>query len=208
MNNLIIHDCEQNSEEWFALRLGKMTASRAKDIIAMSPSGKAKGKSRQTYKEDIIVERKTRTSKSFKPTQSMDWGTITEPMAVKAYEDKEKVKVKRVGFCELSNWVGCSPDGLVDEDGGVEIKCPDSKTHYAYLKSEKVPTSYFKQIQMSLWVTGRKWWDFVSYDPRFLDPKERLLIIRVKRDEKLIETIKSECELIAEEIKDELGLPF
>ena len=135
---------------------------------------------------------------------AMQWGIETEPEARKQYESETLNIVEECGFIPLTDDVGCSPDGLIGEDGLLEIKCPNSATHIETLITGKVDRKYFLQIQFQLWVTGRKWCDFVSYDPRW--PVElRLYIQRIGRDEEMIAEIKKEVDLFLEEMFDMLN---
>lgn len=171
-----VFDCEQNSPEWDAARLGRVTASRFSDAVA----GGA-GKTRKTYMIKLITERLTGESVDGFCNATMDRGSDIEESARQYYEMVNGCTVKQVGFVQLNENIGASPDGLVGEDGLVEIKCPMSHTHVRYLLDNKFPSTYKAQVQGQLWVTGRKWTDFVSYDPRVT--RRPYWYIRVYRDE-------------------------
>jgi hypothetical protein len=110
---------------------------------------------------------------------NMERGAELEGEAIEFYEFTKGVEVQKVGLCyqDEQKKYGCSPDGLIGEDGGLELKCPLAKTHASYFLAKKLPTAYFQQVQGSLFITGREWWDFMSYYPG-LKP----FIIRVKPD--------------------------
>lgn len=175
---------EQGTPEWRELRLGHVTASSVADIMAKGKSGEAE--SRKKYKMRIIAERLTKQGQESYMNAAMEWGVEQEPYARMAYEVACNVLVDKTGFWHHPDiaYVGVSPDGLVGDDGLVEIKCPNTTTHLDYIDDDKVPSKYFKQIQCQLWVTGRQWCDFVSYDPRL--PFSQLFIKRCPRDDEFI----------------------
>jgi putative phage-type endonuclease len=176
---------EQGAPEWFAQRLGKVTASRVADIIAKTQSGAAA--SRKNYLAQLVAERLTgQAADSFK-SGAMQHGTETEPMARMAYETETGLMVTEVAMIQHPKieMAGASPDGLVGEDGLVEIKCPNTSTHIATLMADKAPSGYMAQMQWQMACTGRAWVDFVSFDPRMPEDMQ-LFIKRVPRDEKLI----------------------
>lgn len=182
---------EQRSEEWFAARLGKVTASRIGDVMAKTKTGYSA--SRANYMAQIIVERMTGKQTEMFTNAAMQWGTDTEPLARAAYEAKNNVMVDEVGLIDHPNIAmsGASPDGLVGEHGMVEIKCPNTATHIETLLTGKIDEKYIYQMQWQMACTGRKWCDFVSFDPR-MDEDLQLKVIPVKRDDELIKTIESE----------------
>jgi len=176
---------EQNSPEWFAARLGKVTASRVSDVMAKLKTG-GYGASRDDYMAQLICERLTgEVAESF-TNASMAWGTETEPMARAHYEMVNSVLVDQVGFISHPDIekAGASPDGIVG-NGIIEIKCPNTSTHIDTLLNKKVPAKYIKQIQFQLRCTGKEWCDFVSFDPRLKGLE--MFTKRVERDEKLIQ---------------------
>ena len=157
---------EQRTEEWHQARLGKVTASRIADVMAKTKAGY--GASRANYMAELIVERLTgRPGDSFQ-SPAMTWGTNTEPLARAAYEAHKGVLVEEVGFVPhpTISMAGASPDGLVDMDGLVEIKCPNTATHIETLMTGNVPLKYIFQMHWQMICTGREWCDFVSFDPR------------------------------------------
>ena len=181
---------EQGTPEWHQLRLGKVTASRVSDVMAKIKTGESA--SRKNYRAELVVQRLTGLPSESFTNAAMEWGTATEPMARIAYEIAKEVLVEQVGFIEHPTiaMFGCSPDGLV-HDGMIEIKCPNSATHIEYLTDNKAPAKYINQMQCQMAVTGRKWCDFVSFDPR-LPEDLQLFIVRVERDQKYIDSMEVE----------------
>lgn len=175
----------QQSEEWFAARLGKVTASRVADVIARTKSGPSA--SRANYMAELVAERLTGARGETFTNAAMAWGTDNEPEARLAYEFRTDVTVEQVGFIahpsiEMS---GASPDGLVAADGLVEIKCPNTATHIETLLTGTVPAKYETQMLWQMACTGRAWCDFASFDPR-LPEEMRLFVKRFARDDKRI----------------------
>lgn len=182
---------EQRTEEWFQARLGKVTASKVADVMAKTKSGYAA--SRDNYMAQLVVERMTNKQADSFTNAAMEWGTQQEPFARAAYEIKTGVVVEEVGFINhprLPN-AGASPDGLVGEEGMVEIKCPNTATHIETLLSKEVPWKYYAQMQWQMACTGRLWCDYVSYDPR-MPENTQLFIQRVYRDADNIELMEKE----------------
>jgi putative phage-type endonuclease len=181
---------EQGTPEWHQLRLGKVTASRVSDVMAKIKTGESA--SRKNYRAELVVQRLTGLPSESFTNAAMEWGTATEPMARIAYEIAKEVLVEQVGFIEHPTiaMFGCSPDGLV-HDGMIEIKCPNSATHIEYLTDNKAPAKYINQMQCQMAVTGRKWCDFVSFDPR-LPEDLQLFVVRVERDQKYIDSMEVE----------------
>lgn len=173
---------EQGTPEWFSVRLGKATASRISDLIATTKGGW--GASRKNYAAQLIAERLTGTPADTFSSPAMQWGTTTEPEARRVYSFREDVDVVEVGFIDHPSIAmsGASPDGLVGEEGLVEIKCPNTATHIDTLLGQCVPSKYVTQIQWQLACTGRAWCDFASYDPR-LPESMRLFVQRLHRDD-------------------------
>ena len=181
---------EQGTPEWHQLRLGKVTASRVSDVMAKIKTGESA--SRKNYRAELVVQRLTGLPSESFTNAAVEWGTATEPMARIAYEIAKEVLVEQVGFIEHPTiaMFGCSPDGLV-HDGMIEIKCPNSATHIEYLTDNKAPAKYINQMQCQMAVTGRKWCDFVSFDPR-LPEDLQLFVVRVERDQKYIDSMEVE----------------
>lgn len=169
---------EQGTPEWERQRLGKVTASRMGDVIRRTKAGWSEY--RRKYMIDLIAERLTGMRADPYLSGPMLWGIETEPQARAAYEKYSGDIVERAGFVEhpVIPMTGASPDGYLHEDGLVEIKCPETRTHVGYLIAKAVPDQYVAQIQWQLACTGRKWCDFVSFDPR-MPERLRLLVVRV-----------------------------
>jgi len=190
---------EQGTPEWFAMRLGKVTASRITDVLAKVKTGEAV--TREDYRTELVVQRLTNQPSEPFTNAAMEWGVEQEPMARIAYEAQANVFVEQVSFVEhpTIEWFGCSPDGLVGEEGLIEIKCPSSKNHIKYLLGGKPPAKYVPQMQCQMAVTGRKWCDFVSYDPRL--PKDlQLFVVRLERDVSFIMSIEEEVDKFLKEV--------
>lgn len=181
----------QGSDEWKALRLGKVTASRVADVVARTKTGY--GASRANYMAQLIAERLTNTVAEAYTNAAMIHGTECEPEARAAFEFYQGVTVKEVAFVPHPkiDQAGCSPDGLIGEDGLVEIKCPNTATHLETLLGQAVPAKYETQMQFQMSCTGRQWCDFVSYDPR-MPENMRLFIKRLPRDDKRIAELEAE----------------
>ena len=196
---------EQRSEEWFKARLGKVTASSVADVLAKTKTGVSA--SRGNYLIKLAIQRVTGQIEESFTNDAMQWGIDNEDQARVAYEVASGNFVDQVGFVdhEIIDWFGCSPDGLVNNDGLVEIKCPNSATHWEYFKTKEVPKKYFIQMQAQMSCTGRKWCDFVSFDPR-MPEKSQLLIIRVPKDNTFIDLMETEVMEFLMEVFDEVQL--
>lgn len=190
---------EQGSPEWFAQRLGKVTASRVADVIAKTKTGYST--SRENYMAQLVCERMTGVVVESYTNAAMAHGTETEPLARAAYEALKDVLVDEVAFINhptIAN-SGASPDGMIGEDGLLEIKCPNTATHLETLRTKKVPTKYNTQMQWQMASTGRKWCDFVSFDNR-LPEHLQLFVARVKRDEAYIAELEQEVSKFIKEL--------
>lgn len=187
----MIEKVEQGTPEWFAARLGNVTASRVADVIAKTKSGYAA--SRENYMAQLICERMTNTVAESYTNAAMQWGTETEPLARAAYESLTDVLVDEVGYIAhpTIERAGASPDGLVGVFGLLEIKCPNTATHIDTLISEQVPTKYITQMQWQMSCTGRTWADFVSFDPR-LPSGLQMFVKRVEFDAEYVAMLKEE----------------
>ena len=182
---------EQGSPEWFAARAGKVTASRVADVLSKVKTGESA--SRKNLRTELVIERLTGAKTEGFSNAAMEWGVETEPMARAAYEVATGNLVDQIAFIDhpiIENF-GCSPDGLVGDNGLVEIKCPNSATHLEYLEADKPPNKYITQMQAQMACTNREWCDFVSFDPRLPDGLQ-LLIVRVNRDDKFIAIMEDE----------------
>lgn len=174
-------DVKQNSTEWLQARCGVFTASEFDNLV--TPEFKPRsGETRMKYIYKKVAEKvmgyPALTGSSF----AMDQGSVMEGEALPWFEFTEGIPVTKVGFCTSDDGaIGCSPDGLIGDDGGIECKCPDAHTHVAYLIAGAVPKDYLAQVHGSMLVTGRPWWIFLSYN-RFFPP----LMVKVLRDEEII----------------------
>lgn len=173
---------DQQSAEWFAARLGKVTASRVADVIARTKTGP--GASRANYMAELVAERLTGERAEAFVNAAMTRGTELEPDARVAYEFRKDVTVEQVGFIDHPAILmsGASPDGLVGGDGLVEIKCPNTSNHIDVLLTGTIPGKYETQMLWQMTCTGRAWCDFVSFDPR-LPESMRLFVKRFDRDD-------------------------
>jgi len=209
MTTFTTEDCiaaiQQGTPEWHQLRLGKVTASRVADILAKTKSGASA--SRGNYLIELALQRVTKTIEESYSNSYMEWGTATEPQARVAYEVKTGNFVDQVPFVDHPTIAGfgCSPDGLVGTDALIEIKCPSSATHWSYIKANEPPQKYFIQMQAQMAVTGAKWCDFVSFDPR-MPERSQLLIVNVPRDPEFILYMEAEIKQFLSEVDKEVQL--
>ncbi len=178
-------DCEQRSAAWLQARAGILTASDAADAIAKPLRSGGEPAARRDLRVRLCVERLTgQPTEGGYVNEAMQRGIDLEAEARAAYEAVTGELATEVGFVRHNTLaIGCSPDGVVgDFEGGVEIKCPKSATHWTYLKHKRLPAEYVAQVTHTLLLTGAPWWDFVSYDPRF--PEEaRVFVVRVRRED-------------------------
>ena len=195
---------EQRTSEWFAARLGCVTASRTADVMSKTKSGYST--SRANYMAQLITERLTQAPTEGFSSAAMQWGTDTEPQARAAYELMTGADVVEEGFVAhpTIEGFGASPDGLVGDDGLLEIKCPNSATHIDTLLSEKVPAKYITQMQVQMLCTGRNWCDFVSFDPR-LPGDMNYWCKRVDADAERQAEIETEVQKFLVELNDKLN---
>lgn len=190
----------QNNAGWEMDRLFHFTSSEVHKLLTKPKSGDGISKTAESYVFVKLAEVLTNgSSRDFQQvdTKQMKWGHHWEGEARYLYEKRTGARVDLVGFIEMDEYFGGSPDGLVGDDGGIEIKCPyTSETHARYLMMEEpkdllnLKPEYYAQIQANMLVTGREWFDFVSFDPRMAQDKTRLFVLRIPRDEGYIERIK------------------
>lgn len=191
----------QGTPEWFAARLGLATGSKFSDVLAGG-----KGLTRKAYAVQLALEIVTGKQAETFTNQAMLDGTEREPIARALYEAHTGNFVDEVGFCRHDSIeCGVSPDGLIDEDGGIEIKCPKASTHAGYLAIPAEPSTYTAQIQGCMWVTGRSWWDFVSYHPDFPE-NAQLIVRRVKRDSDYIVKLEQAVKAFRNEVMEEVSI--
>ena len=193
----------QGSDEWLKARAGRVTASRVADLMAKTKSGASA--SRVNYMAQLISERLTGQPADSFTNAAMRHGTETEPEARAAYEMLTGADVVEVGFIPHPSidGFGASPDGLVGDDGLIEIKCPNTATHIETLLAEKVPSKYNTQMQVQMLCTDRQWCDFISYDPR-LPGDMRIWIKRVQRDDVFCAQIVAEVTKFLAEMDGKL----
>lgn len=195
-------DCEQGSPEWRMARLGKVGASMVADATAKLKSG-AWGSSRANLMAQLVAERLTGCLTESYRNAAMDWGIATEPEAREVYAMSVGETVERVGLVLHPNIESgvASPDGLVGDTGLVEIKCPNTATHIATLLGGSIDGCYVKQMQWQMACTGRRWCDFVSYDPRMPEDM-RLHVTRVHRDDEMIRQLDSDVGAFLRELDE------
>lgn len=190
---------EQRSEEWFKARLGKVTASRVADVLAKIKSGESA--SRRNYKIQLVSERLTGEKQETYINQAMQDGIDREFYARERYVQQHG-EVEEVGFIQHPTLeAGASPDGLVGDDGLIEIKCPLGTTHTETLMTQEVPSKYIPQIQFQLLCTGRKWCDFISYNPMFPEHLQ-LFVKRVDADPVYQKELEVEVSKFLDEVND------
>ena len=186
------HLIDQNSEEWDTLRLGKFTASSFKDVFAATSTSTYQNRIKQ-----VAYEKLTGEHPEFFVSDYMDRGHELEPFAREQYETTTFSIIKDGGFFELNEWVGASPDGIIDGmNAGIEIKSPAYSTMMDYLKSRKLPSTYKWQVYGQMWVCGFDFIDFVAYHPKL-----PFLITRIDRDEKIIKELSDQVDKAIVEAK-------
>ena len=197
-------DVEQLSPEWFAQRCGKATASRISDIVAKTKSGYST--SRANYMAQLVVERMTNQVAESYTNAAMEWGIENEGFARAAYESKTGVLVDEVGAIDHPTIAmsAASPDGLVGDDGCLEIKCPNTATHIDTVLGGEIAKKYYDQMQWQMACAERDWCDFVSFDPRM--PKGlQLFIKRVPRSNLYIHELEGEVIQFLAEVDDKVN---
>lgn len=191
----MVYNMEQGTEEWLDIKRGKFSASNFSKLFMSETT--------QGYNDiinQIVFERVTGKSPEFYVNEYMARGTELESEARLDYEFVTGNKVKQVGFIELNEWVGVSPDGLIGKDGMLEIKCPKYSTLISQKLSQKVPKDYYWQMQGQMYVADRKWVDYYVYHPD-LEP----LLIRVERNEKDIEELRQKLDKAIESVIERIN---
>ncbi len=186
-----IHEMEQRSDEWFAIKKGKASASRAQAI------GNG-GKGLENYVIEIMAEYYSIAERENYINEHMQRGIELEPIAKQVYELEHDCEVREIGFAEYNEYIGCSPDGLVGKDGMIEIKCPCDRIYLGILINEKIDSGYEWQCQMNMLILKRKWCDLIFYNPNF---KRSMYIKRLKADKKAHEKLLKGFIKVEEEIK-------
>ncbi|HWO88901.1 MAG TPA: YqaJ viral recombinase family protein [Gemmatimonadales bacterium] len=205
MRRFTICDAPQRSAEWYQARLGKLTASRAADMLATIRSGEAAA--RRDLRVQLVCERLTgRPQEDEYVSAAMQRGIDCEPLAFAAYEAHTGQVVQRTGFLSLGGvMAGCSPDGyLGDFEGLIELKCPKSATHLSYWQAGTVPATYRPQLLHQLWVTGAAYVDFVSFDDRWPDDLQ-LFVARLERDDAAIAAYERQALAFLAEVDTEVA---
>lgn len=195
---------QQGTEEWRLARCGSLGASSLHEVIARTKSGW--GASRANLRARLVAERLTGFPQDTYMNDAMRWGVEVEPQARDAYSFYQDVEVMQIGLIRHPAIAGthASPDGLVSDDGLVEIKCPNTATHIETLLTKSIADKYVVQMQWQLACTGREWCDFVSFDPRM--PEDlRLFVRRVERDDKRIAELEALVRDFLREVDDTLA---
>lgn len=202
-------DIIQGTPEWLDLRKGHVTASRVADIMAKTKTGPSA--SRQNYLIELAIQRVTGVVEESFKNEAMLRGQEEEPKAREAYELLTETFVEEVPFVKHKTieWFGCSPDGIIKNNDGtynlIEIKNPNSATHWSYIKADEPPTKYKIQMMAQMACTGAQWCDFFSYDSR-MPEGSRHFLKRMMRDNKFIEEMESEVKAFLEEVEHETKL--
>ena len=187
-------EIKQGTDAWHTARMGKVTASRVADVMATTKTGPAA--SRKNYMMELLCQRLTGNREEGYTNMAMQRGIDLEPIARIAYEANEGVDVVEVGFCVHGSITsfGASPDGLVGDEGLIEIKCPNTAQHVDFLRTGNPDGKYIWQMQAQMACTNRQWCDFVSYDDRMPESLQYRRV-RVMRDNDMI--AKMEAEILA-----------
>jgi len=202
-------DIIQGTPEWLQLRLGHVTASRVADIMAKTKTGASA--SRQNYLIELAIQRVTGVVEESFKNEAMIRGTEEEPKARQAYELLTETFVEEVPFVKHKSieWFGCSPDGIIKNNDGtynlIEIKNPNSATHWSYIKADEPPTKYKIQMMAQMACTGAQWCDFFSYDSR-MPEGSRHFLKRMMRDNAFIDEMEKEVKAFLEEVAEEVKL--
>jgi len=180
---------EQRTEEWFEARRGKITSSKVKVLMAK----RGLGETANTYARQLVADSLLEWFEEGFVSKDMQRGIDLEPEAREAYEAETLQKVTEEGFITENEHEGSSPDGLVGDNGQIEIKCPNVDNHMKYLLMDSCPAEYYDQVQHQLYCSGRDWNDFVSYNNNFKQ-EHQLKIIRVYPNEEWVEAYETRRE--------------
>jgi len=192
-----IYDFDQQSDEWFNIRIGKFGASKAAELL-MSPSTNGYN---NLINLKVYQKLTGETPNDLYQNDWMERGTELESEARQTFEYLTFTKVSQIGYIERDEWTGCSPDGLINPDGLLQIKCPKYSVHIDYLLSNKIPDNYYKQCQYELMITERKYNIFFSYHPK-LKP----FIFKIQRDENLIKNIEIKLKHAIQDVKSRIAI--
>lgn len=202
----IVEGIEQNTPEWLQMRIGIVTASRVADVQAFLKKG-GESQKRRDYRYEIVTELLTGRSAEHYVTPAMEWGLEQEPLAKAAYEIKLAEEIRDGGFWlhDRISKFGASPDGLIGENGLIEVKCPTTSTHIEWMIAGVLPEDYQPQMLAQMACSGRKWCDFVSFDPRLPKPMQ-LFVRRFAADEARIGEMEKDVERFLDEVAETLTL--
>lgn len=189
-----IHHFDQGSEQWEEIRKGKATASRFKEVVTAKKLELSA--SSQRYAAQLVAERLGIESTDPLPTYWMQWGTEAEPYAIQEFERSQNLEVERVGFIELNDDCGCSPDGLIGDNELIEVKCPKSETLIQWQLNGALPDEYRLQVQGSLWITGRSHCHFWGWHPQMAP-----MHLIVSRDEEVMDALDKWIPAFIESVK-------
>lgn len=204
MTRITIHRGGQQDDEWRRLRLGCATGSGFADVLSKPTSGKGESTSRRNYRVRLALELLTgQPEENSFTTAAIRTGIEREPIARARFEEETGFLVEEVSFIRLNHMpVGCSPDGLIDDDAGLEIKSPSKAVHLEYLRlTNQPPAEYVAQVQGCIWVTGRQRWHFVSFNPEF-PPELQMHHIVVQRDDVFIRRLEDELWRFTADVKN------
>ena len=199
---MMFENIEQQTPEWYEVKIGKVGASRLSDVMAEGKNGKPSA-TRANYMYELLTARLTGEYQQTYQSPEMLRGIELESEARRKYEIVTFNEVKKIGWIPHPeiDMCGCSPDGLVDDDGLIEIKCPNTKTHLETVLHGKIARSYMLQMQWQMECSGREWCDFVSYDPR-LPENIQMCIIRVDKKQEVIDSIKTAVQAFLSELAE------
>lgn len=202
----MIVEVEQQSPDWLSMRIGAVTASRVRDVMAKLKNGE-EAATRAAYKAELVCERLTSLAYEHYVSPSMQWGIDNEPLAKASYELATGLAIDPGGLAvhPKIKWLMASPDGLVGEHGLIECKCPNTSTHLGYILAGVVPPDYQPQMLCQMACAERQWCDFVSYDPR-LPERLQLFVRRFERDNERIKRMESDVEQFLAEVEEEIAL--
>lgn len=199
---MILYNCEQHSEAWHEARLGRVTGTRFKNLMSKETTA-----SYQDLLTDIACEIITHKAEEGYTNEAMQNGIDTEPYARREYESIFNTEIKQVGFVipdedsKYHTWIGVSPDGLTQDNGMIEIKCPKMSTHFEYIESNKLPSEYRYQVQGQLFVTGFDYCDFMSYVEGM-----KPFIIRVYPDKELFKEFEQRLNILIVKVMEKIHI--
>jgi putative phage-type endonuclease len=188
----IINDIEQRSDEWFALRSKRMTASHAQSIAA-------NGKGLHSYIIQLMSEHYSTAPREVYTNTAIQNGIDLEDDAATVYSFEYNANTQSIAFVIYNEYVGCSPDLFVEDDGLAEIKCPSDKVFFEYILTEKIDTKYMWQMQMQMLVCKKAWCDYIVYNPNF---SQSLIVKKVLPDKVMLNKLKQGFETGTKMIKD------